>query len=802
MRKTLFAALAGAADASPQRRAVIPPRSALQVMAINFHAKFQFLGSAPDRKLCKLNVPNRKEASNSKATASFQPVNKTVGIIGSVLSKFGANYESFQMSEVQELVDKLHWCAKNGLLVESKVIHGYVLKLDVDDDNLLMLLNHVMYAYLKSSDFKSAKIVFDYLPRKNVFSWSGMIVGFNQQTSFREGFNSFCKMMECGILPDGFAYSSVLKSCIGMNSVDLGDIVHALIIIRGFRSHVVVSTALLNMYAKLGKVEDSCRVFNSMAEHNDVSWNAMISGLTANGLHLEALDHFVKKKEQGFAPNMYTFVSVLKAVGILGDVGKGKEIHECILELGLQDDILVGTALIDMYAKCGDLLEARFVFDTNFVDCGANGPWNAMISGYSQSKCSQQALELYVKMCQYNMKPDLYTYCSVFDAIANLKCLWLLKEVHGMVLKSGYDLMNLDVENAIADAYSKCGSLEEVIKIFNRMKCRDIVSWTTLVTGYSQCSKWEEALIYFSQMREEGLGPNNFTLASVLTACANLCYLEYGRQIHGLLCKLGFETVRFVESALVDMYAKGGCIHEAEKAFNRISNPDVVSFTAMISGYAYHGSMARALCQFKRMEEIHIKPSAVTFLCVLFACSHAGLVEEGLQYFWSMEKDYGLVPKMQHYACVVDLLGRVGHLNEAFDFIMQMPVEPDEMVWQTLLAACRIHGHVELGEIAAKKILSLCPQYSSTYVLLSNTYMETGSFKDGFDLRKVMKVQGVKKDPGYSWISVNGRVHKFYAGGTNHPQKDSIYAKLAELRRHVKTLSYDSDLKYALQGED
>ncbi|KAL0291309.1 UNVERIFIED_CONTAM: Pentatricopeptide repeat-containing protein, partial [Sesamum angustifolium] len=547
-----------------------------------------------------------------------------------------------------------------------------------------------------------------------------------------------------GILPDGFTYSAILQSCIGMGSVDLGDVVHGQIIVRGFGSHVVVSTALLNMYAKLGKVEEAYRVFNSMAEINDVSWNAMISGLTANGLHLEAFDHFMQMKEQGFVPNMYTLVSVLKAVGMLGHVDKGKRVHECVSELGMQENILVGTALIDMYSRCGHLLEARSVFDMNFAECGVNGPWNAMITGYTLCNCSRQALELYVTMCQKNIKPDIYTYCSVFDAIANLQCLWLVKEVHGRVLKSGPDLMNLSVENAIADAYSKCGCLEEVKKIFNRMKCRDIM--------------------------REGFTPNNFTLASVLTACANLCYLEYGRQIHGLLFKLGFETVRYIESALIDMYAKGGSIKEAEEVFNRISNPDVVSMTAVLSGHAYHGSVADALWHFKRMEQMHIKPNSVTLLCVLSACSHAGLVKEGLQYFWSMEKSYGLVPEMEHYASVVDLLGRVGRLNEAFEFIMKMPIEPDEMVWQTLLAACRIHGNIEFG-----------------------------SYKDGVDLRKVMKEQGVRKEPGYSWISVKGKVHRFYAGDTDHPQKDAIYAKLEELRRKMKNLGYVPDLKYALQ---
>ncbi|KAG8380928.1 hypothetical protein BUALT_Bualt06G0067600 [Buddleja alternifolia] len=779
-----------------------PPSPLCSVMAINFSANFQFLGSAHDRELLYPNIPKRKEGGKWASNIAFQAAPKRNRVVGSKLMELGTGYEVSQKTQVQELIDQLHSCASKGLLTEAKLIHGYVLKSGFDDDNLLVVLNHVMHAYLKCSDFRSTKVVFDNLPRKNVFSWSVMIVGLNKQEFCLEGFKFFCNMMDHGILPDGFAYSSVLQSCIGIGRVDLGEVVHALISVTGFGSHVVVNTTLLNMYSKLGKVEEAYRVFNSMDEHNDVSWNAMISGFTANSLHVEAFDHFVKMKAQGFVPNTYTLISVLKAVGMLGDIEKGKQIQECVLELGMQDTILVGTALIDMYSKCGDLPEARSVFDNNFSDCGVNAPWNAMISGYTLHKHSRQALELFLKMCENNIKSDVYTYCSVFDSIANLKCLLLVKEVHGMVLKCGPDLVNLSVENAIADAYSKCGSLEEVNKIFNRMTCRDIVSWSTLITAYSQCKNWEEALIIFSKMREEGFFPNHFTLASVLTACANLCYLEYGRQIHGLLCKLGFETVRYVESALIDMYAKGGSIDEAEKVFDKISNPDVVSLTAIISGYAHHGSVGNALKHFKRMEQMCIKPNDVTLLCVLFACSHAGLIEEGLSYFWSMERDYGLIPKMEHYACVVDLLGRVGRIYEAFEFIMKMPIEPDEMVWQTFLAGCRVHGDVEFGEIAAKRILSLCLEYSSTYVLLSNTYMETGSFKYGVDLRKVMKEQGVRKEPGYSWITVKGRVHKFYAGDRDHPQKDDIYVKLEELRRMMKDLGYVPDFKYALQGGD
>ncbi|KAK4347123.1 hypothetical protein RND71_033462 [Anisodus tanguticus] len=231
------------------------------------------------------------------------------------------------------------------------------------------------------------------------------------------------------------------------------------------------------------------------------------------------------------------------------------------------------------------------------------------------------------------------------------------------------------------------------------MEQRDVVSWTTLVTAYSQGSQWEAAIAVFSQMREEGFVFNQYTLAGTLVACASLCYLEYGRQLHGLLYKTGLQNESCTESALVDMYAK-----------------------------------------------------------------------------------YNLVTETHHYACVVDLVGRVGLLSEAFEFIRKMPVELDEMVWQSLLSACRIHGDSELGEIAAKKILSVRPQYSATYVLLSNTYMESGNFREGTDLRSMMKTLGVRKEPGCSWITINDKAHKFYAGDQEHQQRDDIYLILEELR--------------------
>ncbi|CAK9139411.1 unnamed protein product [Ilex paraguariensis] len=769
-------------------------------MAISFPVKLGF--PEPALQLVSLVPTINSNTINSTVPFPSLTTQKFDGFAGSKLLDSTDCSKTSQQSQVQALVDLLHICAEKGSLREAKTAHGYVLKSNFEDDSLLVLLNHVAHTYSKCSDLSAARIVFNKMSLRNVFSWTVMVVGSTENGFFWDGLIYFSEMLESGIFPDAFMYSAIIQSCIAQDCIDLGKQLHAQIIIRGFACHIFVNTSLLNMYAKLGVILDSCQVFDNMTEHNEVSWNSMISGFTANGLHVEALSYFLRMKKEGFVPNMYTLASVLKAVGNLGDISKGKQVHKYVSELGLETNVLVGTALIDMYIKCGALCDARSVFYMNFACGGANMPWNAMIAGYSHCQCSQEALELYINMCQNNVRSDLYTYCSVFNAIAELRCLQFGRQVHGMVLKSGYDLLVLSVKNAIVDSYSKCGSLEDVKKVFDRMEERDIVSWTTLVTAYSQCSKWEEALAVFFQMREEGCIPNQFTFASVLDACASLCFLEYGYQIHGLLYKVGLNTDRCIESALIDMYAKCGSIALAAKVFESISKPDVVSWTAIISSYAQHGSVAYALELFRRMEQQGIKANGVTFLCVLFACSHGGMVDEGLHYFYSMKENYGLVPEMEHYACIVDLLGRVGRLDDALKFVRKMPLEPNEMVWQALLGGCRIHGNVELGERAAEKILSIQPEYSATYVLLSNTYMETGSFRDGLGLRNVMKEQGVKKEPGYSWISVGGKVHKFYAGDKQHLRKEDIYLMLEELMEEIKAVGHVPDLSDALPDHD
>ncbi|CAK8578218.1 unnamed protein product [Lathyrus sativus] len=707
---------------------------------------------------------------------------------------FAATETQCEQPSIRPLIDLLKSCEQNGSLRQANCIHGHVLKSSFSDRDNLVCLNHIAHVYSKCMDYDSARKVFDGMSKRNVFSWTVMIVASNEHGYYSYALKLFCMMLEHGLLLDGFAFSAVLQSCVGLDSFKLGEMVHAQIVVRGFATHAFVGTSLLNLYAKLGKCEHSVKVFNNMTEINDVSWNAMISGFTSNGLYLQAFNCFLNMIEVGVSPNKTTLLCVSKAVGLLGDITKCSEVHRHASNWGLDCNASVGTSLINMYSKCGFLSNARLFFDSKFMSCLVSAPWNAMITGYSHAGCHLEALKMFTIMRENGVKPDIYTFCCVFNSIAALKCLKPLKETHAMALKCGFNVREISVSNALADAYVKCESFEAGEKVFYRMEKKDIVSWTTMVTAYCQYSEWGKALATFSQMRSEGSAPNRFTFSSVITACGALCLLEYGQQIHGLICKASLDTDSCIESALIDMYSKCGNLIEANNIFERISNPDTVTWTAIISTYAQHGHVEDALQLFRKMEQSAVKVNAVTLLCILFACSHGGMVEDGLRIFNQMEGTYGVVPEMEHYACVVDLLGRIGRLDEAVEFINRMPIEPDEMIWQTLLGACRIHGNAELGETAAQKILSTQPEHSSTYVLLSKTYMESGLLDNGVNLRDVMKERGIRKEPGHSWISVRGEVHKLYARDQWHPQKDKIYTMLEELTRNIKYMHYEPEL--------
>eukprot|EP01018_Ginkgo_biloba_P014495 Gb_16757 [translate_table: standard] len=589
---------------------------------------------------------------------------------------------------------------------------------------------------------------------------------------------------------DSWAYDSVLQECFNNNVLPQSKLVHAHMIQTGFKyQDTSIGNKLVSMYAKCRSLVDSRNVFNQMPERNVVSWTVIIAAYARHGYCEQALALFYEMRRTNIQPNQFTYATLVAACAKVASLEKGKEIYEEISRHGFQSDVFVGNALVDMFAKCGSIGNARHVFDK--MPHRDVVSWTVMIAGCAQNGHDEEALKLFRQMQFAGVKPNSKTFTSVLPACANLTALERGLEVHEDIIRSGF-LSDVCLGNALIDMYAKCGSIEnaryvfdkvnirtvvswtvmiggyaqngfvdEAMKLFQKMSERNVVSWTVMIAGYAQNGYSKEALKLYQQMQVAGVIPNLKTFTSILPACADLAALEQGMQIHEEIIRSGFESDVFVGSALVDMYAKCGSIEYARQVFDKKTQRDVVSWNAMIAGYAMHGYGKEALKLFEHMQHSSSIPDHITFIGVLSACAHAGLVDEGRQYFNCMSQNYRITPVMEHYGCIVDLLGRAGHLDEAHDYINKMPIKPNAAVWECLLGACRIHSNMELGERVAEYLFELDPKNAVPYVLLSNIYAAKGRW-DGIEkVRKVMKDRRVTKKPGCSWIEVNKQVNVF-----------------------------------------
>eukprot|EP01018_Ginkgo_biloba_P001839 Gb_27521 [translate_table: standard] len=778
------------------------------------------------------------------------------------LCKQGRLKEAIQFLHIMEqLVDSatyvclLQACINKKALSEGNLVHAYMTKRGFLPD--IIVKNTLVNMYAKCGSLLDARRVFDQMIERDVFSWTVMIGAYSRHKHAEEALTLFYEMQQAGIQPDQFTFASVLPACGSLASLRQGKEIHEEIIRSGFQSVVYLANTLVDMYAKCRSIEDARNVFDEMPQRNVFSWNAMIAGYAQNG-HVdkaskifqkmperdvvswtamitgyaqnwqgeEALKFFRQMQAAGVKPNSITFASVLRACASLEDLEQGMKIHEEINRSGFHSNIFVGNALVDMYAKCGSIKNARYVFDKipqrNVVSWNAmvagyaqNGQvdealklfqkmpdrdvvsWTGMIAGYVQNGFSEEALKLFQQMQLTGMKPNSKTFASILPACANLAGLQQGMEIHEEIIRSGFQ-SDVFVANALVDMYAKCGNIENAHLLFDKMPQRDVVSWTAIIAAYVQNGHGEEALKLFRQMQWVGVKPDSKTFASVLPAFAILAALEQGKEIHEQINRSGFQSDVFVGSALVDMYAKCGSLENAHDVFDKLHQRNVVSWNAIIAGYAMHGCAKEALKLFEQMQQSGINPNHVTFVCVLSACCHAGLVDDGRRYFDCMSQHYHITPAMEHYSCMVDLLGRVGRLDEAHEFINKMPIKPSATVWGCLLGACRIHGNIELGEHAADQLFELDPKNAAAYVLLSNMYAAAGKWDNIEKVRKMMKDRRVQKKPGCSWIEVNKQVYAFVVGDRSQPQMQKIYAKLKNLSTQMKATGYVPDTRFVL----
>ncbi|KAH6824289.1 Tetratricopeptide repeat superfamily protein [Perilla frutescens var. hirtella] len=498
--------------------------------------------------------------------------------------------------------------------------------------------------------------------------------------------------------------------------------IHALVIRRGLESSPVLNFKLQHSYSSLGHVEDSVALFNLTQSPNVFFYTSIIRGHAKNGLSEQALNFYVEMLTENIEPNASTLSTLLKASAL--EIGKA--LHCQVHKFGLHSDAYVKTALIGIYARNGDIVLARRLFDS-------------------------------------------------------------------MVER------NLVTLTAMITGYAKNGNVDEARALFDGMEDRDVVSWNVMIDGYAQHGRPNDALILFRHMLKSKLKPNEATMVAVLSACGQIGALESGQWVHSYL---GYRATlnHRVGTALIDMYSKCGSLEEARKVFNGIKDKDVVVYNAMIGGYASHGFTKDAINLFKEMPQVGLHPTDITFIGILSACAHSGLISEGWALFNAMKDEYGIKPKVEHYGCMVNLLGRAGHLEEAYELVKSMSIDADPVLWGTLLGACRLHKDIALGEKIVQFLVGCGLANSGTYILLSNIYAAAGNWDDVARIRAMMKQSGVQKEPGCSSVEVNNIVHEFLAGDTKHPRSKEIYGMLEQMNKWLEVHGYASQTEEVLHN--
>ncbi|XP_057868346.2 pentatricopeptide repeat-containing protein At2g13600 [Cryptomeria japonica] len=565
--------------------------------------------------------------------------------------------------------------------------------------------------------------------------------------------------------------SSLLQECTKAGSLEDGKVIHGRLIKCGIMGKdIFLENKVLNMYAKCNCFQDARQMFDKMLERNIVSWTALISGYVQHGNAREAFELFHRLQWTGISANQYTFGSILSAAAAIDDAyGKchmvdgcavrvGRMIHGCTVRTGFESDVIVGNALVAMYMKSNKMDDAYQVFDKMPERDVVS--WNSLIAGYARSGYVEDAIKFVHEMQRAGVRPDHFTFVNVLGVCQNIHDLQHGKQVHGYSI-IGF-MSDIVVNNALITMYIKCGCLEDGRKVFDKLPDKSVVSWTAMISGYVQQCLNEEAIESFWEMLQARVKPNHFTLSSVLRACGSLAALEHGRQVHSYAIRDVAEFTAFVRNTLITMYSECGSIGNARKIFEKMRERELVTWNAMIGGYAQHGYGKEALKLFETMRRENMQPDPVTFVGVLSACSHEGLVDEGRCFFEMMSRTYGIFPGVGHYACMVDILGRAGHFNEAENLIKNMPFEPDAAVWGALMGACRIHGNLELGKHAAEWLYVLEPENTAAHVLLSQMYATAGKWDDAARVRKSMRNRGLqKRRPGCSWIEVGNEIHSF-----------------------------------------
>ncbi|KAE8730430.1 Pentatricopeptide repeat-containing protein [Hibiscus syriacus] len=680
-------------------------------------------------------------------------------------------------------------------------IHGDLIKRGFDLDVHLQCA--LMKFYGRCWDMENANQVFNQMVKKKELAWNEAIMLNSRNERWEKAMELFREMQLSFAKANGSTIARMLHGCSKVGALQQGRQIHGYVLKFAFESDLSVCNSLINMYSRNNRLELARRVFDSMEDHNlsswntiissyashgylndawnllkemessnikhdIITWNCLLSGHALHGSHKAVLTILRRMQGSGFRPNSTSVVSVLQAVTELRILNFGREVHGYVVRNGLDYDVYVVTSLIDMYVKHDSLGKAQAVFD--YMNGKRNiVAWNTLISGYSFRGLFDDARRLMNVMEAQGITPDLVTW------------------------------------NSLISGYSLGGCSGEALALIHQIKSTgtspNVVSWTALISGSSQNRNYGESLEFFSQMQRDGIRPNSVTISCLLRNCGGLSLLQKGKEIHSFILRNGIMEDIFVATALIDMYSKSGSLKAAYEVFKRIENKTLATWNCLMTGFAIYGLGKEVVSLFEQMRGTGIIPDAITFTVVLSGCKNSSLVVEGWKYFDSIYSDYSIIPTIEHYSCMVDLLGRAGYLDEAKDFIQRMPLKPDATVWGALLGSCRIHKNIQLAEIASKKLFELEPHNSANYVLMLNLYAMFDRWEDVERIKDLMRGTGVKSGRVWSWVEINQIIHLFSAE-ENHPDEGEIYYELYHLVSEMKKLGYKPDVKCVYQNID
>ncbi|OVA05266.1 Pentatricopeptide repeat [Macleaya cordata] len=651
-------------------------------------------------------------------------------------------------------------------LFEIQQAHAQILKIGLSTNT--HLTTNLLSLYANRLHISDATLLLHSIPEPDVFSYSTLISFCSNSHHFCHALRLFRQMLNHGHVPDNFVLPSALKACAGLLALRIGRQVHTFASITGFSSDSFVQSSLVHMYVKCGEIKNAHKIFDRMTHRNVVSWSAMVAGYARKGYINEAKGLFNEMRNSGVEPNPITWNGLIAGFNHNGFASESVVLLQQMHLQGFKPD---GTSISSVLPVIGDLEDLKMGIQIH--------PY-VIKQGLGSDKCVVSAL-----IDRYGKHGCTSEMLQVFDEVAQ---------------------MDVGSCNALVSGLARNGLVDDALEVFRQFEGQgielNVVSWTSMISSCTQNGKDIEALDLFREMQFAGVKPNSVTIPCLLPACANIAALMHGKAAHCFSLRRDIFYDVYVGSALIDMYAKCGRIGDAQKCFDGMTTKNLVSWNAIVGGYAMHGKGKEAIELFELMQKNGQKPDFISFTCVLSACSQSGLTEEGWYYFNSMSRDHGIDARMEHYACMINLFGRSGRLEEAYTMIKEIPFKPDACVWRAFLSSCRTHSNLSLGELAAEKLFKLEPNNPGNYVLLSNIYAAKGFRKEVDRVRGVMKMLGLRKNPSCSWIELKNKVHMHLEGNKTHPQMIQIVERLNRLNMEMVKSGYLPDTNFVLQDVD